>query len=58
MVFGSYRYAERIFLILSLAFLAYPVAAILGHPNWVEVGTTWSSRTSCTQRGSCRWAWP
>jgi NRAMP (natural resistance-associated macrophage protein)-like metal ion transporter len=38
-VFGSYRYAERIFLILSLAFLAYPIAAILGHPNWVQVGT-------------------
>src|SRR6202012_5685163 len=29
-LFGSYRYAERIFLILSLAFFAYPVAAILG----------------------------
>jgi Mn2+/Fe2+ NRAMP family transporter len=38
-VFGSYRYAERIFLIMSLAFLAYPVAAILGHPNWAEVGS-------------------
>lgn len=33
-VFGSYRYAERIFLVLSLAFFAYPVAAILGHPDW------------------------
>ncbi len=32
-VYGSYRYAERIFLILSLAFLAYPVAAVLSHPN-------------------------
>ena len=37
--FGSYRWAERIFLIMSLAFLAYPVAAILGHPNWGEVGS-------------------
>jgi Mn2+/Fe2+ NRAMP family transporter len=37
-LFGSYRYAERIFLILSLAFLAYPVAAILGHPDWAQVG--------------------
>jgi Mn2+/Fe2+ NRAMP family transporter len=36
--FGSYRWAERIFLIMSLAFLAYPIAAILGHPNWGEVG--------------------
>jgi Mn2+/Fe2+ NRAMP family transporter len=37
-VFGSYRYAERIFLIMSLAFLAYPVAAILGRPDWAAVG--------------------
>lgn len=32
-VFGSYRYAERVFLLLSLAFLTYPVAAVLAHPN-------------------------
>jgi NRAMP (natural resistance-associated macrophage protein)-like metal ion transporter len=32
-VFGTYRRAERLFLVLSLAFLAYPVAAILSHPN-------------------------
>lgn len=38
-LFGSYRYAERIFLILSLAFLAYPVAAVLGHPDWAKVGS-------------------
>lgn len=37
-LFGSYRYAERIFLVLSLAFFAYPVAAILGHPHWGAVG--------------------
>jgi len=37
--FGSYRWAERIFLIMSLAFLAYPIAAVLGHPNWGEVGS-------------------
>ncbi len=36
-VFGSYRYAQRIFLLLSLAFIAYPIAAVLGHPNWVSV---------------------
>ncbi|HZZ50866.1 MAG TPA: divalent metal cation transporter [Pseudonocardia sp.] len=35
-VYGSYRYAERIFLILSLAFLAYPISAVLAHP---DVGT-------------------
>ena len=33
-VVGSYRYAERIFLLLSLVFFAYPIAAILAHPNW------------------------
>ena len=38
-LFGSYRYAERIFLVLSLAFFAYPAAAILGHPKWTDVAT-------------------
>ena len=37
-LFGSYRYAERIFLIMSLTFLAYPIAAVLGHPDWSQVG--------------------
>ncbi|TAN21171.1 MAG: divalent metal cation transporter [Actinomycetota bacterium] len=36
-LFGSYRYAERIFLIMSLAFFAYPLAAIFGHPDWHKV---------------------
>lgn len=36
-MFGSYRYAERIFLALSLVFFAYPVAVILAHPNWHQV---------------------
>jgi Mn2+/Fe2+ NRAMP family transporter len=38
-VFGSYRYAERLFLILSLAFLSYPVAAVLAHPDVSEVAS-------------------
>jgi NRAMP (natural resistance-associated macrophage protein)-like metal ion transporter len=33
-MFGSYRYAERLFLILSLIFFTYPVAAFVGHPLW------------------------
>jgi Mn2+/Fe2+ NRAMP family transporter len=37
-IFGSYRYAERIFIVLSLGFFAYPIAAILGHPDWRTVG--------------------
>ena len=38
-VLGSYSRAERVFLILTLAFVAYPVAAFLGHPNGHEVLT-------------------
>ncbi len=36
-LFSSYRYAERVFLIMSLAFFAYPIAAIVGHPDWHKV---------------------
>jgi Mn2+/Fe2+ NRAMP family transporter len=36
-LFGSYRYAERIFLVLSLVFFSYPIAAIIGHPKWGAV---------------------
>ncbi|HVX19298.1 MAG TPA: Nramp family divalent metal transporter [Acidimicrobiales bacterium] len=36
-VFGSYRYAERLFLLLSLAFVAYLVAPFLAHPQWGAV---------------------
>ena len=38
-VFGTYRYAERVFLLLTLVFLAYPVAVFLGKPNWGAVAT-------------------
>jgi Mn2+/Fe2+ NRAMP family transporter len=34
---GSYRYAERVFLLLSLVFVTYPIAMILGHPDWHAV---------------------
>src|SRR5205807_2510902 len=36
-VFSSYSYAERVFLLLSLVFLTYPLAALLGHPHWATV---------------------
>jgi Mn2+/Fe2+ NRAMP family transporter len=36
-LFGSYRYAERILLLLTLVFVTYPIAAILGHPRWSSV---------------------
>jgi Mn2+/Fe2+ NRAMP family transporter len=35
---GSYRSAERIFVWFTIPFFAYPIAAILAHPNWGEVG--------------------
>lgn len=36
-LFGSYRYAERVFLALALVFLVYPIAMILAQPDWAEV---------------------
>lgn len=36
---GTYRMAEKIFLIFSVALLSYIVSAIMGHPNWGEVGS-------------------
>ena len=36
---GTYRIAERIFLVFSVALLSYVVSAIMGHPNWGEVGS-------------------
>jgi Mn2+/Fe2+ NRAMP family transporter len=38
-MFGSYRYAERLFLVLSLVFLTYPISAFLGHPDWKMVAS-------------------
>jgi Mn2+/Fe2+ NRAMP family transporter len=35
---GTYRSAEKIFLAFSACLLIYVVAALLGHPNWSEVG--------------------
>ena len=42
-LFGTYSYAERVFLLLTLVFVTYPVAAVLAHPNWheVAVNTIW-----------------
>jgi NRAMP (natural resistance-associated macrophage protein)-like metal ion transporter len=36
-LFGTYRYAERVFILLTLVFVTYPVAALLGHPDWSKV---------------------
>jgi Mn2+/Fe2+ NRAMP family transporter len=38
-VFGNYTRAERGAMALSLAFIAYPVAAVMAHPDWRTVGS-------------------
>jgi NRAMP (natural resistance-associated macrophage protein)-like metal ion transporter len=35
---GSYRSAERIFIWFTIPFFAYPIAAVLAHPHWGQVG--------------------
>ena len=35
---GSYSRAEKIFLVMTLAFFAYPIAAFLARPDWGQVG--------------------
>ncbi|HLX18708.1 MAG TPA: Nramp family divalent metal transporter [Gaiellaceae bacterium] len=35
---GSYKVAERVFVLMTIPFFAYPVAAILAHPKWMDVG--------------------
>jgi Mn2+/Fe2+ NRAMP family transporter len=36
---GTYKMAERIFLIFSAFLLCYVVSAVMGHPHWGEVGS-------------------
>ena len=35
---GSYKLAERIFVVMTIPFFAYPIAAVLAHPHWGSVG--------------------
>jgi len=35
---GTYKIAERIFLIFSVSLLTYVISAILGKPHWAEIG--------------------
>ncbi len=35
---GNYRTAERIFLVFSFCLLSYIIAAILGKPDWAQIG--------------------
>jgi len=36
---GTYKIAERIFLIFSVSLLTYVVSALMGNPHWSEIGT-------------------
>ncbi len=35
---GTYKFAERLFLIFSVSLLTYVVSAIMGRPQWSEIG--------------------
>ncbi len=35
---GSYKVAERVFVAMTIPFFAYPIAAVLAHPDWGGVG--------------------
>ena len=34
---GSYGKVEKVFLVMTLAFFAYPIAAFMAHPDWRQV---------------------
>jgi len=36
---GTYKFSERIFLMFSAFLLVYVVSALMGEPNWNEIGT-------------------
>lgn len=36
---GTYKIAERIFLIFSMSLLTYVISAIMGKPDWKEIGS-------------------
>jgi Mn2+/Fe2+ NRAMP family transporter len=35
---GTYKFAERLFLIFSVSLLTYVISAIMAHPHWTEIG--------------------
>ena len=37
---GTYKIAERIFLIFSVSLLTYVISALMGKPQWSEIGTS------------------
>ena len=36
---GTYKIAERIFLVFSVSLLSYVISALLGNPHWGEIGS-------------------
>ncbi len=36
-IFGTYAKVEKVFLVMTLVFFAYPVAAVMAQPDWGEV---------------------
>lgn len=36
-IYGSYQRVEKIFLLMTMVFFAYPIAAVLAKPDWGEV---------------------
>jgi len=37
---GNYKIAERVFIVFSLALFMYIISALMGKPNWGEIGTS------------------
>ena len=50
---GSYKRVEKLFLLLTLVFFAYPVAAILAHPDWAAVARGMFIPTLRGERSPC-----
>ncbi|GMA51027.1 hypothetical protein GCM10025857_23840 [Alicyclobacillus contaminans] len=52
---GSYRFAEKVFLIFSAALLSYVVSALAGKPNWGPSRRRRCIRTSLSTTTRCPW---
>lgn len=37
---GNYKIAERVFIVFSLALFMYIISALMGNPNWNEIGSS------------------
>ena len=48
---GSYKVAERVFVLMTIPFFAYPIAAILARPDWASAGKAIVAPTIHTSTG-------